>query len=679
MTGRREGEGGSHRSSPNFTPLGGTSRPSPTLPAALARTTDAAGRAVDLARSARTTLAPHLRRAVETVVVEGGPVLSQALKGQGRLWRAAAWSVLVTRGAPVVPAVLLVAHALPAAVVTALVASKVPIVDRGVIFLFCAVLVVVLVGYLAAPPAPARPDDRLWSEQRLVQALTDAGLIAAPRKGEPAVVLRRLGSPRHDDLGTAVVVELPGALTWRMVADRTDRLAAALNVAAHRLHVDHPHDDAAESHVRLWIGSGTTPPTPRAAALTTETTRWRDGVVLGVDARGRDVVWQTAPVVHSLIVGRSGSGKTVAGRALLAAALVDPSVAVYVVSGKQEAADWDAVAPLAAGYVARVDEHLAGNVTALLHEVLDLARERAATSRGRRAAPDPVLLLVDEWGAVRSSILGTAGKNALTEVDRLMGLLLATGRSGGVAVLLVTQKPTAESFPTLQRSNVVQRLVMQTTGPQDAAIGLGVDKAPANLPRRVGEALLSNDTDDARPVRVANLDDDDWERLCARAAALRGNQTDEDPAPVTDAHDEAAAATAAPLTGLLAAAHELLVVEPHGLPAATLHDLLPEHLRPAVGAQLGRALSSRPDRFEQTRDRDGRRWRAVTAAVTEPSGAVTAAVTTPPAAVTEPPVERDDSASTPAMPAAPVLPYALPPDLADWRRLPSRAETRRTT
>jgi hypothetical protein len=79
----------------------------------------------------------------------------------------------------------------------------------------------------------------------------------------------------------------------------------------------------------------------------------------------------------------------------------------------------------------------------------------------------------------------------------------------------------------------------------------------------------------------------------------------------------------APLPAVQAGAAELLAVEPAGLPAEVLRSLLPERVRPANAARLGRELSARPDRFESVRDRDGRRWRAVTPAVTDAAAPVT--------------------------------------------------------
>lgn len=193
----------------------------------------AADRAVGLARSARTTLAPHARTAGDLA----GPVLRQAASGQARMWKWAALSVLATRGAPIVPGALAAVQLVPALLLAAWADPVVPLVGRGWLLLACLALVAVGVGLLAAPARPAPADDRWWSEQRLVRALLDAGVLPSPRKDQPAPTLSRRGQPTRDAAGTAVVIALPLGRTAADVIAAKDRLSGSLGIDPDRLRV----------------------------------------------------------------------------------------------------------------------------------------------------------------------------------------------------------------------------------------------------------------------------------------------------------------------------------------------------------------------------------------------------------------------------------------------------------
>lgn len=546
-----------------------------------------------------------------------GRVVCSAGRGQRRLWAGALGATVDMRHP--LPLVSLGGGHLFAAIVTYL---ALPWGDPGPNALGVLLLaLVVVVGLVADPGGKVRETGDWWSHAVLVRALTDAGVLPAPRRDEPAPVLHYRGRPIHDEHGTAVTVQLPAGRTFRDVLAHHEALAGALGVPVHRLAVTQQRDDPA-GVVRLHVASGGSVRLDAEPAVArADRTDWRQPISLGRDGQGRPVTFRTVGT-HSALVGGTGSGKTATGRLVVAHALLDPTVRVFALVAKDDAADWRAMAGLCEAYVGGVRPDALRRAEQVLGQVEALSEARA--DAGRNVAP--VVVVIEEWYRLRSAAARldpALGKR----LDGLLGEVLATSRSRGVHVLVFAQRGTVEYLPGDQRANLLQRLVGRTGS--RAEIQYVLDEAPTALPSRVGEFLVSTDERTPALVTVDHLTDDAWEAVCRRAAALRRDRpaqpaqaaqaasgahepppgsvslTKASPAPVVSVEPE-------PVRDpLLEAVLEVLAdADPRGLPATALLERLPAWLTPPDAARLGKALRAYPEHVEPGHAKAlGRVWR----------------------------------------------------------------------
>lgn len=473
-------------------------------------------------------------------------------------------------------------------------------------------------GHLAEP----EQETSWWSERRLIEALTVVGVLTRPKEGQPGPVLSYRGPPRTDDAGTSVTVMLPPGMLASEVIAKRERLASVMRVPLARLVITHPEGQAPDA-VTFWVGTATAAGNVAAPISTAAHTRWADPLRLGLDARGRSVNVQTVGV-HTALAGATGFGKTTAARLIAAHALLDRTARVFIIDGKADAADWSDAEPSCSGFVGRINDDTPAKVAAIFAEVLGIVRDRAQRSAGRGRAPWPgVLLIVEEWAAVRSHAAVVLDRKGVEALDRQLSTLLATARSSGVHVVLLAQRLTADNLPATQKANVVQRVVFHcTTGP-DYAAALGSE--PTERPTRKGQAVLVNERADQVMVSVDHLTDPDWSTVCRRSIAMRPAQPapaqpapaearegagprnpapgtttppTEESAPYAAPGEPSTAASAAvdpepaePIDPLLEAVYAVLADSPPaGVPATELLARLPAHVRPLSAVSLGKML-----------------------------------------------------------------------------------------
>lgn len=386
------------------------------------------------------------------------------------------------------------------------------------------------------PPAPiAAPRERQdVTIEAMNQALQAVGILAKPTAGNPTPDgVRLAASPRIVGGGQETQWDLP-ASCGKEAADVTalrGRLAGAFSTPVEQFIVEpgsHP------GQFVVWQTdkdpfAGSPPEHPVLDAK--EWDVW-EPVPFGRDARGRRVTMSL--VFTSLLIGaRPRRGKSLSARSALAAAVLDPHVRFHIFDGKG-GGSWSAMKPLAATYVEGADDPDTGSAAEILDSLVADMRNRHRRLPGskltRNLARDPgtdcpvTFVVVDEAQEYLDSPHGARITDALTRLAKV-------GPSSGYCLILITQRPDQDSFPSGLRAVFGARFALEVMSYHDSNIILGPNMSKlgydASQIRHRGVGLLRPDdnADDeprtVRAVRTYNMSDHVWDAICRTGAALR--------------------------------------------------------------------------------------------------------------------------------------------------------------
>ena len=385
--------------------------------------------------------------------------------------------------------------------------------------------------------------------------------------------------------------------------------ALRLPVPADRVRVT-PYQGLAH-HLLITIAAPALTLTTRHPDLP-ELTSWSDPIVLGRDSRtGNDVTAPTWNVPAWLVGGRSGSGKSVALRLVIAHYAADPDAVLWGFDAKGSTDDWADILPRFARWVATTgDTTVDGQLLlATLHDLDAVVFARNA-ARGRDYPG--MLVLLEEITGLRDDM--TPKDRAA--LDGVLGRLVKMCRSANVTLIITAQRPSARDLPTTVRAQAEVLLCMRMTRPSDASMVLG-EQPPYDVSAFPdGHGLLSV-KGDLRPVIVDHVDDAAWVRFCRELCPA-----DDAPA-VAPAEIEVPDLQDSPRT-LLQTCEDLVAAAPEQVMTPTaLYEALPVELRPATQRALSLALSDQGWR-SQNNVRVGTRYvrayqaRRLSGAVSEP-------------------------------------------------------------
>ncbi|HZQ04957.1 MAG TPA: DNA translocase FtsK [Anaerolineae bacterium] len=226
--------------------------------------------------------------------------------------------------------------------------------------------------------------------------------------------------------------------------------------------------------------------------------------LLGMGTDGLPLLLRlSAPdVVHVLIAGTTGSGKSEAARTMLASLMLfqrPRDVQIIIMDPKgSEFRVFEHAPHLLCPIIKNVDDAVA-NLEWLVDEMT--RRQELNVIRPR------IVLMIDEL----ADLLMQGGG----EVESYLTRLVQRGRSAGISVLACTQKPTAAVVGGLVKANFPVRLVGKVTSANEALVAAGVAQSGAEKLSGRGDFLLIANGDKLR-VQMAHLPPNEYDAFRSR-------------------------------------------------------------------------------------------------------------------------------------------------------------------
>ncbi|SJN45958.1 TraB protein [Microbacterium esteraromaticum] len=214
------------------------------------------------------------------------------------------------------------------------------------------------------------------------------------------------------------------------------------------------------------------------------------GIPCGVQEDGSPLLASFANQSGAVVGGVPGSGKSAGATSIIAQLCADPAAQFVVIDGKG-GSDWSWVAPRAA-LLNTDDENLEAvkaqllAVTSLMRWRLQTQKERRGTSNfwhaGATAEEGFVLVVVDECQSFfdPKEHMTKAAKELSQEIAALTVNLVKKGRSAGIFVMSITQKPTSDSIPSALSANcgVKWACRVETRAAEESILGARPDGTP---------------------------------------------------------------------------------------------------------------------------------------------------------------------------------------------------------
>jgi len=284
----------------------------------------------------------------------------------------------------------------------------------------------------------------------------------------PGAVMGGVVTPRYIQFR---VHPQPGIKVGK-VAALAEEIALALGCEQVRIarsgaliHVEMPRADA--SPVRLLPLCDSIDQVPPFAA------------VLGVEEAGQPLLLSLpAPdVVHALVVGTTGSGKTALARSILASLArhnTPDSVRIVLIDPKHRGFAPLAHLPHVEGALIDDEQAAISRLEVIVHEME--RRDRAGINRPL------IVIAIDEL----ADLLQTGGK----PLDRLLSRLAQRGRQAGIHLLACTQKPSASLIGSSMKANFPVRLVGTVASRDEARYATGIADSGAEKLQGRGDFLL---------------------------------------------------------------------------------------------------------------------------------------------------------------------------------------------
>lgn len=309
---------------------------------------------------------------------------------------------------------------------------------------------------------------------------------------------------------------------------------------------------------RVEMIHGVRPELPRlvraAAVIPQEidTENWSN-FVIGLNSRNEKVSIDLEAGPHSLVVGGTGSGKSVALRVIILNALAR-GFEVVIIDPTKQAAGLRGIEPWTKGIFIKDLEEAASALNAVYKEVrrrVDLIS--AVRGENWRDLPKgsvrPILVLVDEFSGVATAekrpvglgndhplmIEWVAEATAIAQIQSKIGKIAREARSAGVHLVISTQRPDASDIGGQVRENLgtILQMVVPARPPSPQALGmvfpsdytsLAVEEIDLlNDGHSKGFALSYIEGGGLQGFRVGFVDKDDMEEYAERLGLPLGD------------------------------------------------------------------------------------------------------------------------------------------------------------
>lgn len=288
-----------------------------------------------------------------------------------------------------------------------------------------------------------------------------------------------------------LVVELAPGVTVSELVKKHEKLASALGRPTECVVIE-GQPEVSAGRFELFIADKTLAQrgAPKWAWRKGGKKSFFDGVPVGVDARGRDVV---APLfeTHGMVTGATGMGKTYSARLLLLGAALDPRVTLMIHNLKG-GADYQAFGPVAhtlrAGSSPEDIAALVADLEWIRSEIArrgkvleglgvsDIPEGKLTDAVASRDGFGPLVLLMDE--AQRAYAIEKKNSDGVKVGDVIAALvedIVRTGRAVGVHVEHVTQGSQEGAIPSQIVNQSGRRIGHGTTNSVDGNQALGSD------------------------------------------------------------------------------------------------------------------------------------------------------------------------------------------------------------
>ncbi|MGW6222228.1 hypothetical protein ACWF8U_20360, partial [Streptomyces olivaceus] len=372
-----------------------------------------------------------------------------------------------------------------------------------------------------APPPPA------LTAEELEQALRNIGEV------KPTEQIQILAVPQRDREGnTTVVFDLPPRTKVANLVRKIEEFAGALGRDSMMIDVTKA---GTELRTSLWMTDRDpfedTRPSPLLAAPS-QIDAFKDGVPVAWAKRGNTIRLPIS-ISNMAIGGGTRSGKGVGASNLVVGSTFDPRINLRIVAGKNNA-EWNpyAQAGVASTYFKPNPDRLVALLDGLIAD--KDRRERDLDKLGKSKMVAPVieqiggveLLVIDELATYTRP-----GKPRRDEIVEKLVLLASVAAGAGILMVVITQYPSVDVFPTELAVNFTTKWAMRVDSARqsnailgDGSSGQGRDASKFDPPRP-GLGWLVNPfagvTDKARSFDLDEDERGEITMLLEKAAKIR--------------------------------------------------------------------------------------------------------------------------------------------------------------